>query len=67
MSKESEDGQASSSTCSNTHVQFLHGAGGHAGALEVDEGTESLVQHSDALYLAMSARQDKQLRGGASL
>lgn len=43
-------------------MQFLHGAGGHAGALEVDEGAESLVQHSDALYLAVPARQDKQLR-----
>lgn len=34
-------------------MQLLHGAGGHAGALEVDEGTESLMQHSDAFYLAV--------------
>lgn len=56
-------GLASRSTRGDTHVQFLHGAGSHAGTLEVDEGTESLMQHSDALDLAVSARQDKQVRG----
>lgn len=50
----------------DTHVQFLHGAGGHAGALEVDKGTESLVQHSDAFYLAVPTRQVKRVIKGAS-
>lgn len=45
-----------------THIEFLHGASRHVCALEVDEGTESLVQHTNALYLAVPARQIKQLQ-----
>lgn len=33
------------------HLQLLQGSGGHVGILEVDEGTETLMKNSDALYL----------------
>lgn len=45
-----------------THIEFLHGASCHVCALEVDKGTESLMQHTNALYLAVPARQIKQLK-----
>lgn len=34
-----------------THLQLLQGFVSHVGILEVDEGTETLMKNSDALYL----------------
>ena len=36
-----------------THLQLLQGFGGHVGILEIDEGTETLMKNSDALYFAI--------------
>lgn len=42
---------AADSLTYSAHLQLLQGSGGHVGILEVDEGTETFMKYSDALYL----------------
>lgn len=40
----------------STHIELFHCPCSHAGILEVYEGTETLVQHSDALDFSMAGK-----------
>lgn len=44
-----------------THVEFLHGPRCLVGVLEVDEGTEPLVENSYAVYLPVSFKEVQQV------
>jgi hypothetical protein len=44
-----------------TDVEFLHGPRCHVGILEVDEGTEPLVENSYAVYLPVSFKEVQQV------
>lgn len=39
-----------------THIELFHGPCSHAGILEVHKGTETLVQHSDALNFSVAGK-----------
>lgn len=46
----------------STHIYFLHGTSSHVRILEVDKGTESLVQNTDTLDLTVPEIQSKLLQ-----